>query len=723
MTMTDRELVSIIKHHRANSLGTEDGDLSRQRAEAMNHYHGRPYGNEVEGRSQVVSRDLAEAIDGAMPPIMKVFVQSGAVAEFCPVGPDDEQLAQQETDYVNKVFMVDNNGFMVLHDGIKDTLMLKNGYIKHWWEVEDKITTESYTGLSMEQITQMVGDFERDGAEVDVVGQDSRFVELPAPVMPGMPPQPPMMVEMFDVRLKIKRKCGRVHVMAVPCEEVRVSRNCRGSLQDSPFTEHAPRKTRSDLIEMGMPRSFVDELPAFKGRNNDTERRARDSVIDETDETGINTVIDKSMDEIEYCEAYLRVDYDGDGVAELRKVVTVADKIPPGEQWNEQIEAVPMTGLVAKRVPHRHVGESLDDDLHDLQEILTTLKRQLLDNVYLLNNSEIAVNDRANLKDFMVRQPGGVKRIKGSEPVNGAYAQFQVPSIIGDVLPVIQHYDQEKEDRTGISRAGQGLDPDALQDVTKGAYQENMRRLSEKLEMMTRLLAEGVKEAMVQVHGLLIRHQDKPKMVELRGKWVEVNPQEWKERNDLVVRVGLGTGNEEEKINKLGKLIQLQDRLGPQGMVSPQNAYNLAEDVTECLGFDMPEKYFLSPDSPEFKAQMEARKNAPNPQVQIEQMKAQAKAQADQMDMQMQERLEQQRMTMQAQVDSHRQEVEAQQKAAEAQLTAQLEAQKAAHAAQLEQARLEFDRWKAQLDNETKVLVAQIQAGARASAAPQDGAM
>jgi hypothetical protein len=102
------------------------------------------------------------------------------------------------------------------------------------------------------------------------------------------------------------------------------------------------------------------------------------------------------MDEIEFCEAYIRVDYDGDGVAELRKVVTVADKIPPGEDWNEQISSVAMTGFVMKRVPHRHVGESLDDEIADIQEIKTALERQLLDNVYLTNNQRTAANERVN---------------------------------------------------------------------------------------------------------------------------------------------------------------------------------------------------------------------------------------------------------------------------------------------------------------------------------------
>lgn len=724
--MTPTELVSIIKAHRRDALGYEDGDLSQQRAEAMDHYHGRPYGNEVEGRSQVVSRDLAEAVDGAMPAIMKVFVQSGAIAEFDPIGPEDEEQARQESDYVNQVVMRDNNGFMLLHDVIKDTLLLKNGYGKHWWAVEERVANESYTGLTMDEITQMLGKLEAEGSTVEIVGQESRFIEMPGapmPPMPGQPPMPPaaMQVEVFDIKLKITSKKGKVKLAATPPEELRVSKKCRGSLQESPFTEHVTRKTRSELIEMGMKRDWVDELPAYREDENSTEVNARNSVTDETDGTG-TSINDRSMDEIEFCEAYVRVDYDGDGVAELRKVVTCADKIPPGDDWNEEIEAVAITGGVAKRVPHRHIGESLDDDLKEYQEILTTLKRQLNDNIYITNNSRQAANERVNLKDLMTSTPGGVVRIKGMEPIAGSVEPLVVRPIIGEILPVIQHYQQGKEDRSGVSRAGQGLDADVLRDATKGAYLENLNRLSQKLEMMTRLIAETfVKEMVIQVRGLLMRHQDKPRMVQLRGKWVEVNPQDWKDRTDVTVRVGLGTGNEEEKRQKLFAIAQQQDRLGPLGMVGPKQAYDLFADIVTAMGFDMPEKYALSPESPEFAQMMEQRKNAPNPQMQVEQAKGQVTLQVEQMKTQAasqskaaelahQGQLEQARMQMQAEVDRNRQEVEAQQQQAKMMMERELEQFKATLQADLE-------RERAAMQQQTAIAIARINAESRLDAA------
>jgi len=661
--LSNRELVSIIKGHRANSLGAEDGRLSDERAKAMNHYHGRPYGNEVEGRSQVVSRDLAEAVDWALPGILRVFTQSGKIAEFDPVGPEDEELAKQESDYVNQVLMKDNPGFMVLHDAIKDTLLLKNGYAKHWWEVTDKIEEVEYTGLTMDAIAMMFADLEKAKAKVEVLGQESYTVGEPPPIDP-MTGQPtgPMPVEMFDIKLKITRKTGKLIWMAVPAEEVRVSKKCRGSLQDSPFTEHVTKKTRSELIEMSMPRAFVDELPAHGESEYSTQALSRDSTDDESETTG--QVGDKSMDEILYCEAYLKVDADGDGIAELRKIVTVADQIPPGSDWNEPISAVPMTGFVAKRVPHRHVGESLDDEIGDLQEIMTVLKRQLLDNIYRVNNAEMAVNQNANLRDFMTSTPGGVKRIKGTDSVQNAFAPIVTTPIIDKLLPVIDFFESSKESRTGISKATTGLDPDILKQTTKGAFIENLQKASQKMEMITRMLGEtGVKESVLQAHAILMRHQDQARTVQLRGKWVPVNPKEWKERTDLTVRVGLGTGSEEEKRAKLEMLFGMLQTLLPMGLVGPAQMYNLFTDIAEAMGFDSPEKYVLTPGSPEFQQlAQENQAKAAQGQGGVPDVKgaAEVKAQTDMQMAQAKDAFERERAMLNARLQSQRDEADRQ---------------------------------------------------------------
>lgn len=744
MKLTNEELIKIIQAHRAESLGVEDGELSNDRAIALDRYHGRPYGNEMEGRSAIVSKDLSEAVDWAMPAIMRIFTQSGKVAEFDPVGPEDEQQAEIETAYVNQVIMKDNNGWIVLHDAIKDTLLLKNGYVKHWWEETEKIDEPEYKGLFIQQVQQLLGDLKKGGSEVEITGQEEHQIDTP---------QGPQLV--YDLELKIKRKQGKVRIEAVPSEEIRISRRCRGSTQDTPFIEHVTRKTRSDLIEMGMKRDFVDGLPAYTLTNNSTQSYSRDSVSDETQMQGYgHSFNDKSMDEIEYCEAYIKVDWDDDGVAELRKVVTVGNEIPDGEEWNEPIPEVAITGFVAKRVPHRHIGESLYDDMGDLMEIKTTLLRQLFDNIYRTNDNQWAVNERVNLKDFMTSLPGGIKRVEGIEPVNGAFEALNAPSIVGDILPVIDYVDGIKEGRTGITKASSGLDPDLLQNVTKGAYLENQNRSSQKAEMIVRLIAEtGVKELVLRVHNLLCRYQDQPRVMRMMGKYQTCNPSEWRERTDLTVKVGLGTGNEEDKQNKLMMISQMQrDMLGPLGLIDAKQGFALFSDIAKTMGFDTPDKYALSPDSPEY--QQKKAQPQPDPAIQLEQAKQQGAAQLTQMKLQaegqhkqadaqvnmqieqvkqqatmqveieklkMQAQIEQQKMQMQLEVDRNRQQVEAEQKQAEmvnmaqlAQLKDQMDRDhknaELNQVAQIEQMRLSNAHEIAEMNNARAIQVAMISA-------------
>lgn len=627
--MDNRQLLAIIKGHRANALGANEGALAAERADAMDRYHGRPYGTEEEGRSAVVSHDLKELVGWAMPAIMRVFTQSGNIGEFEPENAQDEDLAQQQSDVINKIVMEKCDGFLVLYDACKDALILKNGYTKQWWEETEKVDYEEYSGLTIDELTRLMMSLEGEGAAVEVTEQESSTVVMEAP-------EGPQPLEVFSVCLRITRKEKRVRVMAVPPEEIRVSRKCRGPLSESPFVEHVTRKFRSDLIEMGMPRAFVDSLPAYPGDDNDTEKVARDSTDDESDALEISDS-DRSMDEIEYCEAYLRVDWDKDGVAELRKVITVADRIPPGKEWNEQIDEVPITGGVPDRVPHRHVGESLNDMIEDLAEIKTSLMRQALDNLYATNNSQWLVNERVNIKDFLTSLPGGVKRVKGIDPVSGSAEPVMATPVLNQILPAIDYIDRVKMGRTGINESSTGMDPDTLKQSTKGAFLENMNRASQKVEMITRLLAETlVKPMLLQVHNLLIKHQDKPMVMKLRGKYVPVNPQEWRERSDLTIKVGLGTGNSEEKQQKLMLAAQVQEKAAALGLVGPQEGYNLATELFEALGFDMPEKYLISPDpqNPKWQEVQQQMQGKKDPLVQAEEVKGQATLQKAQMDQQ-----------------------------------------------------------------------------------------
>lgn len=625
--ISNEELVAIIDTHRRNSLGDTNTELSNERAAAMDHYHGRPYGDEQEGRSAIVSKDLSETVDWIMPPIMSALTQQSGVCEFSPVNEGDEDAAAQESDYVNHVIMKDNDGWLIIHDWVKDALLLKNGYVKHFWDESEKVTEEEYEGLSQIELTKMLGDLIDAGNEVEIMEAGEADDDGD-----------------FDVKLKITRKRGRVCIEAIPTEELRISKRTRYGVQSAPFVEHFTLKTRSELIEMGMSPDFINGLPASStGYSSDQQNNARSSVVDESDRS--DKSVDKSMDELDYAEAYIKVDCNGDGVAELRKVVTVANKIPPGDEWNEVVDTIPITSLTTKRVPHRHIGESLDDDLSDLQRIKTVLTRQLLDNVYLTNNAEYIVNNRVHLPDFMESLPGGVKRVNDDLSVTGAVEAIQVQPIIGQLLPAINYIDGVKDGRTGINELSTNIDPDILKNSTKGAYTEAVSRASQKVEMIIRMIAEtGLKELVLRVHELLTKHQDKDKVVKLRGRWVPINPREWTERNDMTVRVGLGTGTEEERRLRLGLIAQLTEQAKEYGLIGPQQAYNLFDDFAEALGTHTASRYVMDPQGEEYQRLQQAMASQPpppNPLAEVEQIKGEFALQREDMKAQYQQAIDQ----------------------------------------------------------------------------------
>jgi hypothetical protein len=278
-------------------------------------------------------------------------------------------------------------------------------------------------------------------------------------------------------------------------------------------------------------------------------------------------------------------------------------------------------------MPHRHIGESLNDDLADIAEVKTILTRGMLDNTYGLTNAEFIINERANLDDFLVSKPLGVKRVEGKQPVTGACEPIVKPNILSQVLPAIDYIENVKNKRTGIVPFS-AADPDMLKEVRQGPYQEQLHQANAKVEMICRMFAEiGFKALARKVHALLIKHQDKPKMIRLRNRFIPVDPRMWKTRMDMVVTVGLGNGNREETKDTVSIIQAAQAQLANFGLVGPRHAYAAFVDLVKALGKPNPESYAINPDpnNPEFQQVMASKQQAPpNPLAEVEMIKQQS---------------------------------------------------------------------------------------------------
>lgn len=721
--MTETELLAIIAGHEKSSMGNSSAaglgisatttlsggnmtTLELDNYNALNYYYARPLGNEMPDRSQMVSPEIRDTIEWIKPQLMRMFAGTNTIVRFEADGPDDEDLADQQTEACNYIFMRQNNGTMVIHDYIMDALLLRNGYTKVYYETKRSVKIENYTGLTEDALTQLLSDAKEQGDEVEILGKEEKQDFLPnplalAPPQPGQPPQPPVIPYIcYDIKIRRISKEGRVCVDAVPREEVLVSPRARSGLDESPFYMHKTKKPRSELIAEGYNADIVNKAQIGPPRWTNLDDLARNDILDQTNEDEG----DKSMQEPEFRETYLRVDWDGDGIAELRRVVIIGDQVAE----NEEIEEGPLSSGSPVRMAHRHIGISIYELLVDLQQEKTMLVRNLNDNIHLINNTGMAVDqDNVNFDDMMTRRPGNMVRTKGS-PLD-KFFPLTAQNVIGDVLTAIEYYDKVRQWRVGVGEDTTTMDPDALQDVTKGATLAMLSKSDLKIELMARLLAEGLKDTFRKINNAIIRHQDKPMTMKLRGKWVEIDPSLWKTRTSVSINVGLGSGNREEVRSNLMLLGQGMQQFKAAGLVGPKQAYNFAKRTVEALGFNTPSEFVVDPSTPEGQQLQQSLAPPPPPQVQVAQIKAQADAQKAQM----QSQLDQQQSQLDHQLAT--QQITAQQYAESAKLLAEQrsEAQKMALDHSLSKDEILFN-------GIIKLAVAAIQAKAQAEAVPAD---
>jgi hypothetical protein len=643
--MAQNELKSILQAEIDDSLGYLETETVEQRKQALQAYLRQPYGNEVEGKSAIVTGEVAEAIDGALPSLIRIFTGSDQIVVFEPQGPQDEATAKQATDYCNWVFHRDNEGVAILHDWFKDALLQKNGIVKAFWEDKEDITKEQYYNLSDDELAMLLSDESMEVVEQDTV-EFPLFDPMGQPVVDQM--GMPVMGATHNVVVQKKKKSGRVRIENVPPEEFLISKKGK-STTDTPFVAHRQMLTRSTLIAMGFNKKQVEGLQMDDALAYTPERVVRFSAGEQPYQVQTD---DPSMQEIEVFECYVRTDMDGKGIASLVQVFYAGNEILQDEKGKEMIEEVdyiPFHSICPIPIPHKFFGNSLADRTTDIQLIKTTITRQMLDNLYLTNNARVvAVEGQVNLDDLLTSTAGGVIRAKSQ----GAVQQLVVQNVANQAFPMLQYLDTVQSKRTGVSDASQGLDPSILQNVTAAAVASMQQAGAGKIEMIARIFAEtGVKSLFKGILHLLCKYQDKPRLVRMRGEFVEFDPRTWANQYDVSINVGLGAGNRQEQMAMLSMVLAKQEQLiaqyGPANpYVSPAQYRSTLGRMVEIAGFKDSSEFY-KPITPE---QDQALSNPPPqqqqmpPEVQALMAKTQAEIQASQAKAQADLQMQQQQM-------------------------------------------------------------------------------
>lgn len=586
--MTDQEVISILEGEISTAIGMYGGDLAQQRAEAMKRYLGEPYGNEVEGRSQVVSNDVMEAVESILPDLVEIFVGAAKKPmEFEPHDINDVEQSEQETERVFHVFYKENKGFMVLYSMFKDALLQKVGFVKHVWEESKEYAIEEYDGLDEIELTALTAD---DDVEV-MEHEESIDDETGAPK--------------YHVKIKRVTKDGHVLVREVPPEEMLISSRATHRMEEVPFIAHRTYMTRTDLINTGFDKSVVDRLPSTQSIVGTTEQIARNTT---QDENLFSVGADPSMELVEVYDCYAYIDYDGDGVAEKRRIVKAGNEILLNEEYSGQ----PFSAITPIPQTHKFFGQSLHDVVKDIALIKTQLQRQLLDNMYLTNNPRIIVNQAANMDDVLNTRSGAPIRVRGHVPPGSAVSPLMIQPLGSTPFNALEYMETVKENRTGNPRTNQGLDADSLNKTATGII-KLQARAQRRLELIARIFAEtGVKDMFLNIHRLLLENDTKETIIKIRGKYVPVNPAEWRERTNMTVNVGIGTGNKDQMLQRISVLVQMMMQFfGSSRLVGEENMYNALKKYIELSDLNPSEKYLTAPEG-------EPPPPPPDPQIELE---------------------------------------------------------------------------------------------------------
>lgn len=616
--LTDETLLAIIEREVGSST-SYSGELDQQRRKALEYYNGEPFGNEIAGRSSVVSTDVMDVIEWSMPILMRIFGSGDQVGRFEPQNPEDVDMAEQATDYCNYVFFRENDGFKLLYDVMKDALLSKTGIFKIIWKDDEEVERESYEGLSDEEFQLLVMDDAVEVVEHTALGGviETQTEELGLEQQQEIPMQ-------HNVTIMRKVCSGKVDIQVVAPEEFYISRTAR-SIEDANFVCHRTSYTVSQLIEMGFDEA--SDYASDDDQRFDQEYVARNFTDDSLaslpdDET------DSSTREVWIDEAYIRCDWDGDGIAEIRKVWKAGDKII----LNEEVDRIPFADICPLPMPHKFYGFSIADIVMDLQLIKSTLWRNILDNIYHLNNGRFECLDgKVNMDDMLTNRPAGVVRVKEM----GAVRRLDAPDIGKAPYEMLNYIDAVRDGRTGITKFNQGLDANVLQQTTATAFMQQMQSSQARIELIARMFAEtGVKKAFLMIYELLQKHSDKAKVVRLRNEWVTVDPASWRNKADFTVRVGLGNGNREQNMVHLQTLAQMQEKIVQAGgmglLVSPKNIYNTLKEIGMNMGLKNIEEYLTDPDD----GQVQPQQQAEDGKAQVEAMKAQVDMQKLQLEAQ-----------------------------------------------------------------------------------------
>jgi len=628
--MTDEQLVSLLSQAKEQAA-IYNGEFMRENTKFLAAYLGDKSGefSAIPNQSSVVSTDIADVIEADMPSLMRIFYGSGDVVTFQPNTDNHKEVeeAEQKTKYVNWIVRNQPESFQILHAWLKDAEIQKNGVVKYFIDEQKEVDEERFTGVDRDELAAIEESMRGPGIDVSVTEQEE--------TSPGV----------WDLKFKVTRETKKVCILNIPPESFLISRNAT-SVEDAELVGDRVRKTRGELLAEGFPRKLIETLSTVDEEDN---RNSNIKAVRDRDQGGNNpdgTINEWASQYVEISDLYVKIDFDGDGIAERRHVMVSGNKILVNEYFNH----VPYASLSAILMPHKAIGRSRAEITYPTQLQKTALVRGMNDNIYMVNNPRNVVHPDVDLDDLLTVRTNGIIRLDDDTKITPAQAVMPlvIPYIGDRTLQVIQYVDQARAQTTGALLPNQGLDADKITSETATRFNGIKDASDAKIELIARNYAEtGFRKLYEGIAWLVSRFQDTQTEFRVLGKALTVNPTSWKFKHHVQSNVGLGAGNNEKSVESLQGLLAIQQQLKMQGspLTDEVDIYNTLKRITDGLGFPRVDEFFNNPEEPDemLKAenellnkmvlqQQEQMQQLQNPLAEAEEIKANAslvKAQGD----------------------------------------------------------------------------------------------
>ena len=626
--MTDSELVSLLSQAKEQAA-IYNGEFMRENTKFLAAYLGDKSGEfaGIPNQSSVVSTDIADVVEADMPSLMRIFYGSGDVVTFQPNtdNPAEVQEAEDKTKYVNWIVRNQPESFQILHAWLKDAEIQKNGVVKYFVDEQKEVDEERFTGVDFDELSTIVESLnDPDVTKSEIIEQEE--------TSPGV----------WDLKFKVTRETKKICILNIPPESFLISRNAT-SIDDAELVGDRVRKTRGELLAEGFPRELIDSLSTVDEEDN---RNSNIKAVRDRDQGGNNpdgTINNWASQHVEISDLYVKVDFDGDGIAERRHVMISGNKVLVNEYFNH----VPYASLSAILMPHKAIGRSRAEITYPTQLQKTALVRGMNDNIRISQRPRNVVHPDVDLDDMLTYRDNGVIRMEDDTKIlpQNAVMPLVIPYTGDKTLQVIQYVDQARAQTTGALLPNQGLDADKITSETATRFNGIKDSSDAKVELIARNYAEtGFRKLYEGIAWLASRFQDTQTEIRVLGKQLTVNPTSWKYKHHIQSNVGLGAGNNEKSVESLQGLYAIQQQLKANGstLTDDVDIYNTLKRITDGLGFPRVDEFFNNPEEPEetLKAENELLNNMvmqlqqqvqqmQNPLAEAETIKAQSKAETD----------------------------------------------------------------------------------------------